>query len=117
MTPLVGMAGVNMHLQGLRAPSVAGAEPPSSAPIDGEGPAMGGELGDMGRWHRGWREEALEGEDGGGETGKGIGCMVVSILAGGDGFRYHEVFWVNLGVIFIPDELELSVFKHLGQFS
>ena len=41
---------------------------------------MGGDLGDVeedGTWE-GWRE-GVEGEDGGGETGRGVGGMVVSM--------------------------------------
>ena len=39
------------------------------------------------------------------------------MLPDGDGFRGHEVFWVNLGVILIPDELVLTVSKHLRSCS
>ena len=47
----------------------------------------------------------------------GVHSLGNSILPGGDGFRGDEVFWVNLGVIFIPDELVLAVSKHLGPCS
>ena len=41
---------------------------------------MGGEIGDVGEDGTGEGEwEGMEGEDGGGDTGKGVGGMVVSI--------------------------------------
>ena len=63
MTPSVGVAGVNGCLQGLRAPTVAGAEPsvvsPSGAELDMMHQLMGKaqqweEIWETwGRWHRG----------------------------------------------------------------
>ena len=49
----VEVAMVNGCLQVLRAPSVAGAEPSVVSPIDEEGTAMGGELGDVGKMAQG----------------------------------------------------------------
>ena len=134
MAPSVEVARVNECLQVLRAPSVAGAEPcvdsPSGAELEamhqlmGKAQEMGGELGDMGEdgTGEGWWE-GVEGEDGDGDTSMGIGgiggvhSLGNLIFPGGDVFGGHDVFWVNLGVTFIPDELVLTVSKHLGPCS
>ena len=85
MGPSVEVAGVNGCLQGLRSPSVAGAEPRvvshSGAELEVLHQLMGKEQQweICGRWNRGGRQEGVDGEDGGGDTGKGVGGMVVSI--------------------------------------
>ena len=47
-------------------------------------------------------------------TNGGVHSLGNLILPGGDGFRGHGDFRVNLSVIFIPDEFVLTVSKHLG---
>ena len=68
----------------------------------------------------GW--ESIKGEDGRGHTGKGVGGMVVStafdtqvclLAMSSEVMESLGSSWL-LGVIFIPDELVLTVSKHLG---
>ena len=81
MTPSVEVAGVNECLQVLRAPSVAGAEPSVVSPSGAELEVMHQLMGKPSNGRRAGRcgEEGVEGEDGCGDTGKGVGGMVVSI--------------------------------------
>ena len=71
----------------------------------------GGRVGRSGRWRWRWRYWQ------GCRRHGGVHSLGNSILPGGDGLRSHEVFWVNLGVIFIPDEFVLTVSKDLGPCS
>ena len=93
MDPSVKVAGVNGWIQSLRAPFVAGAEAsvvsPSGAELEEIHQLMGkaqqweesfktwGKMAQGSEDRRGW--EGLESENGGGDTGKGVGGMVVSI--------------------------------------
>ena len=89
MAPSVGVTGVNRCLQGLSAPSVAGAEPSVVSPSDAELELMHQLMWKAQQWDEIWdigesgigdgRWEGVEGEDGGGDTDKGVGGMVVSI--------------------------------------